>query len=374
MPQAKVIVFIGTRPEAIKMLPLLKRLKQSPLFQVKLASSGQHRELLEQTLKPFHISIDWDLEVMRPNQSLEAVSVRCLESIPKILSDFAPDLVLVQGDTTTAFMAGLSSFLKKIPVAHIEAGLRTGNRYSPFPEEMNRVILSSLSELHFCPTQQSQENLSREGIPKSATFVTGNTSIDALKEEWDLNQEFPHLEQRIRSLKTVLVTAHRRENFGSKMEGLFHCIRTLADLNSEFQFIYPVHPNPEVKKSAWNILREHERIQLIDPVSYPELIFLMRNSSCVLTDSGGIQEEAPTLGIHTLVLRDNTERPEAQQTGFSHLVGTDPQSLFDTFMSLKNNGAFEEKARWRNGPFGDGKAAHRIVETLEGWWLFRSGT
>lgn len=372
MDQAKVLVLIGTRPEAIKMVPVLKSLRQCPEFQVKLGVTGQHRELLEQTLNHFNIPIDWDLGLMRPNQSLSEVSSRCLGSIPRILDDFSPDLVLVQGDTTTAVMAGLSAFFKKIPVAHIEAGLRTGNRYSPFPEEINRIILSVLAELHFCPTERSKKNLLVEGIPENETFVTGNTSIDALKEEWDLNKEFPDLKPLVQPYKTVLVTAHRRENFGFKLAGLFKSIRKLADHNPQFQFIYPVHPNPEVKSLAWNILSDHERIRLIQPVSYPELVFLMRNSSCILTDSGGIQEEAPTLGIPTLILRENTERPEAFDTGFAQLVGTDPKSLYDAFMTLRENGALEGKAQWLGGPFGDGKAAGRITEILKGWWLFKN--
>lgn len=372
MAQGKVLVLIGTRPEAIKMLPLLKSLRHSPEFQVKLGVTGQHRELLEQMLDPSDISIDWDLDLMRPNQSLSDVSARVLASIPRILDEFAPDLVLVQGDTTTAAMAGLSAFFKKIPVAHVEAGLRTGNKQSPFPEEMNRVFLSALSDLHFCPTQRSKNNLLVEGIPDSKTFVTGNTSIDALKEEWDCNREFPSLKTLVQPLKTVLVTAHRRENFGRKMAGLFESIRKLADHNSDFQFVYPVHPNPEVKTLAGTILSEHERIHLIEPVNYPELVYLMRHSCCVLTDSGGIQEEAPTLGIQTLILRENTERPEALETGFAQLVGTDPKFLYETFMQLKNQGAFERKPSWLGGPFGDGKAAQKITEILKGWWFFQN--
>ena len=372
MNQGKLLMLIGTRPEAIKTLPLLKRLKECPEFQVKLGVTGQHRELLEQTLKPFDISIDWDLGLMRPNQTLSEVSARCLGSIPRILEDYSPDLVLVQGDTTTATMAALSSFFKKIPVGHIEAGLRTGDRYSPFPEEMNRVMLSSIAELHFCPTQRSKSNLLVEGVPDVEAFVTGNTGIDALKEEWDRDQEFPQLKPFIQSKKTVLITAHRRENFGDKLSSIFKSIRKLADHNPLFQFVYPVHPNPEVKTVAWNVLSDHERIRLIDPVGYPELVYLMRHSSCVLTDSGGIQEEAPTLGIQTLILRDNTERPEALETGFAELVGTDPKSLYDCFMKLKTNGAFEKRAEWIGGPFGDGNASGKIVEILKGWWLFKN--
>lgn len=372
MIQGKILALIGTRPEAIKMLPLLKELKNASEFQVKLGVSGQHRELLEQTLSTFQMPIDWDLALMRPNQSLSEMSARCLNFIPRILDEFSPDLILVQGDTTTAVMASLSSFFKKIPVAHVEAGLRTGNRYSPFPEEMNRVILSTLADIHFCPTEKAKNNLLLEGISESESFVTGNTSIDALKEEWELNQEFPALKPLTQPLKMVLVTAHRRENFGTKLSNLFKSIRKLADHNPGFQFVYPVHPNPEVKVPAWNILSEHERIHLLEPVSYPELVYLMRHSVCILTDSGGIQEEAPTLGIHTLVLRENTERPEALDTGFAKLVGTDPKALYDTFMVLKTNGSFERKARWLGGPFGDGTAAKKIAEILKGWWFLRS--
>lgn len=372
MLQGKILVLIGTRPEAIKMLPLLKSLRQTPEFKVKLGVTGQHRELLEQTLSSCGIPIDWDLGLMRPNQSLPEVSARCLGSIPRILDQFSPDLILVQGDTTTAAMAGLSAFFKKIPVAHVEAGLRTGNKYSPFPEEMNRIILSAIADIHFCPTERAKKNLLREGIPENDVFVTGNTSIDSLKEEWEQNQEFSHLKTLTQSSKTVLITAHRRENFGSKMVGLFKAILTLADHNPDFQFIYPVHPNPEVKILAWNILSEHDRIQLIEPVNYSELVYLMRHSCCVLTDSGGIQEEAPTLGIQTLILRENTERPEALETGFAQLVGTEPKMLYEAFMTLKNKGALERKASWLGGPFGDGKAATRMNEILKGWWFYRS--
>ncbi|NBT58109.1 UDP-N-acetylglucosamine 2-epimerase (non-hydrolyzing) [bacterium] len=372
MIRGKILALIGTRPEAIKMLPVLKDLKQCPEFEIKLGVTGQHRELLEKNLQSFQIPIDWDLGLMRPNQSLSEVSARCLSFLPRILDECSPDLVLVQGDTTTAVMASLSSFFKKIPVAHVEAGLRTGNRYSPFPEEMNRIMLSALAEIHFCPTPRAKNNLLVEGIPESDAFVTGNTSIDALKEEWELNHEFPGLKHLIGSKKMVLVTAHRRENFGSKLEGLFQSLRKIADHNPGFQFIYPVHPNPEVKTLAWDILSEHERIHLIEPVTYSELIYLMRHSCCVLTDSGGIQEEAPTVGVPTLILRENTERPEALETGFAQLVGTDPKRLYDTFMKLKTDGAFERRARWVGGPFGDGKAAPRIVDILRGWWFLRT--
>ncbi|MFM8270380.1 MAG: non-hydrolyzing UDP-N-acetylglucosamine 2-epimerase [Pseudomonadota bacterium] len=368
--QGKVLVLIGTRPEAIKMLPLLKNLRRCPEFKVRLGVTGQHRELLEQILSPCGIPIDWDLGLMRPNQSLSEVSARCLGAIPRILEEFSPDVVLVQGDTSTAVMAGLSAFFKKIPVAHVEAGLRTGKKYSPFPEEMNRIILSALADIHFCPTELSKMNLLREGIPENNIFVTGNTSIDSLKEEWELNREITYLKSIIQFPKIVLVTAHRRENFGSKMASLFKSILKLADHNPEFQFVYPVHPNPEVKTLAWNILSEHERIRLLKPVNYAELVYLMRHSCCVLTDSGGIQEEAPTLGIQTLVLRDNTERPEALETGFAQLVGTDPKSLYDAFMKLKNEGALERKASWRGGPFGDGNAAEKVTEILKGWWFY----
>ncbi|NBX92535.1 MAG: UDP-N-acetylglucosamine 2-epimerase (non-hydrolyzing) [Proteobacteria bacterium] len=367
MTLGKLLILIGTRPEAIKTLPLLKKLKASPEFQVKLGATGQHQELLEQTLKPFEFSIDWNLGIMRPNQSLAELSASCLALIPKIFDDFSPDLVIVQGDTTTATMAALSSFFNRIPVAHIEAGLRTGIRYSPFPEEMNRILLTGIADIHFCPTERSRQNLLYEGISQEAVFVTGNTGIDALRDEWENPQEFPELRKLLGDRKTVLVTAHRRENFGTKMENIFRAIRALADKNPGYQFVYPVHPNPAVRPLAWKILSEHERIILIDPVGYPELVFLMRNSSCILTDSGGIQEEAPTLGIHSLILRDNTERPEALETGFSTLVGTHPSSIFDSFTRLRDQGAFDQPPRWLGGPFGNGHASDKIIHILKDW-------
>lgn len=373
MKKAKILVCLGTRPEAIKMLPVVQALSRLPEFVLKCCFTGQHRDLLDQTLPHIPIRLDWNLRLMQAHQSIEGFSARCLEQLPKVFDEFCPDLVLVQGDTTTAVMGGLAAFYKKTAVAHIEAGLRTYRRYSPFPEEMNRLILSVLSHFHFCPTERAKSNLLREGVDEDSVFVTGNTSIDALKEIWNSPNDHPRLRRFINGRKMILVTAHRRENFGAKMTGVFKSLRQLADAFVDYQFIFPVHPNPQIKKMAEEILRKHDRMSLLDPLSHAEMVYLLRNTCCVLTDSGGLQEEAPSLGIPTLILREDTERPEALETGYAFLVGTDPQQLQQKFSQLHAEGAFDQKARWVGGPFGNGDASTKIANVLSDWWTERGG-
>jgi len=372
MRQGKLLVMIGTRPEAIKMLPLIEALQNCQNFNVCVASSGQHRDLLAQTLPESSQFLDMKFVSSRDHKSIIDFSARCLEVIPPLLDHVHPDLILVQGDTTTAVMSGVSAFYKKIPVGHVEAGLRTGNRYSPFPEEIHRRLLSVLSDLHFCPTENARNNLLEEGVPKDQIFVTGNTSIDILKRRWAQNIQYESIERLLKRTTNILVTLHRRENFGLKMKRIFEGIKFLADAFTDIQFIFPVHPNPEVKNLAWSLFNKHRRIQLLEPLSHREIVSLMRHTSCVITDSGGLQEEAPTLGIPTLIVRDNTERPEALETGYGYLVGTEPQALINQFTDLKRNGVFEKKAHWAGGPFGDGTAATKILEVLKGWWLFKN--
>lgn len=368
MKKGRLLVCVGTRPEAIKMLPVVKALSQQSDFVLKCCSTGQHRDLLDQTLPQIPIAFDWNLALMQAHQSIGEFSARCLEQLPKVFDEFRPDMVLVQGDTTTALMGGLSAFYKKIAVAHVEAGLRTFQRYSPFPEEMNRLILSNLSNFHFCPTDRAKKNLLREGADENSIFVTGNTSIDALKELWNSSEEHPRVHQLIKKRKIILVTAHRRENFGKKMTAIFQSLRQIAEEFTDYQFVFPVHPNPQIKSIAEEILSKQDRIALLEPLSHSEMVYLLKKVCGVLTDSGGLQEEAPCLGIPTLILREDTERPEALETGYAVLVGTDPRRMRDQFSQLHSQGAFDQKPRWVGGPFGNGDASTKIAGILREWW------
>jgi len=370
MIPVNILIMIGTRPEAIKMAPVLRALKKKEGLRVQVCLTGQHREILDQTLKDLGIQPDWDLNLMKSHQSLPGFSALCLQELPELISQSKAKCVLVQGDTSTSLFGALSAFYLKISIAHVEAGLRTGKKYSPFPEEMNRKLLASLSDFHFCPTKKSVENLLQEGIPASRVFQTGNTIIDALKDEWEQNREYPDLKKYFEESKTFLVTAHRRENFGDGLQGICQSLVELTSQFPKYQFIYPVHPNPEVRSVVFQTLHHQRQIHLVDPLNFSELVFVLRNCAGVLSDSGGIQEEAPTLGITTLVLRKDTERPECLETGLGHLVGTDPKDIMDCFVKLDAQGAFEQRARWAPSLFGDGTAGTQIADILERYFIY----
>lgn len=354
----KLLFFIGTRPEGIKMAPVIKTFKKSN-YNTLVCNTGQHKTLLDQTLDFFKLKPDFDLAIMRDNQSLEELSSKLILVITELLEKEKPDLVFVHGDTTTCFVAALSAFYKKIPIAHIEAGLRTKNKFSPFPEEMNRVIVSRLADFHFSPTELAKQNLISEGVDPKKVFVTGNTVIDAL---YDTLSKTKNLQKKE---KLILITGHRRENFGKGFENIFLAIKNLANNYNDFTFIYPVHPNPNVKKVAQKHFSKLSNVKLILPLDYPEFISLMNNSYLIITDSGGIQEEAPSLGKPVLVTRNTTERPEAVSSGTVLLVGDKPEKIEDAVGKLINDREYYNSFKKLQNPYGDGKASERVLKTIE---------
>lgn len=358
-----VLAVFGTRPEAIKMAPVIGELARRDGVRVRTCVTAQHREMLDQVLAIFAIRPDHDLALMRPGQALPALTARVLEGVSAVLDRERPDAVLVQGDTTTAMAAALAAFYARVPVGHIEAGLRTGDRYSPFPEEINRRIVGTLATWHFPPTRRAAEALRREQVPEEAIHVTGNTVIDALLATVETTTPpawpFPAAGRRL-----VLVTAHRRENFGAPLAGAFAGLRELVERNPDLEIAYPVHLNPEVEGPARRILGGHARIHLLPPQDYAAFVHLMALATLIVTDSGGIQEEAPALGKPTLVMRQETERPEALEAGTARLVGADPVRIVaEAERLLHDPAAYGAMARAAN-PFGDGTAARKIVDAL----------
>ena len=371
MNQIRVLSIFGTRPEAIKMAPVVKALEQNPAIDSRICVTAQHREMLDQVLELFNLLPDIDLDIMKPDQSLAALTANLFTHLDPVLVEEKPDWVLVQGDTTTVMAASLSAFYRGIRVGHVEAGLRTGDKYHPFPEEINRQITSVIADLHFAPTDFARANLLHEGIPDRRIRVTGNTVIDALNhiidtpmpaqvEQW---LQLWGIEKNHRRL--VLVTAHRRENFGLPIRQICQALRVLSErFGSEVQFVYPVHLNPNIQQPVHEILAGLENVHLVDPLDYLSLIHLMKSATLVLTDSGGIQEEASGLGKPTLVLREVTERPEGLQAGVLKLVGADPEKIInETTRLLEDEAAYARMAQATN-IFGDGKAAGRIVDAL----------
>jgi len=354
----KLLFFVGTRPEGIKMAPLINIFKQAP-FITKVCNTGQHKELLDQTLNFFQIKPDFDLAIMSPNQSLEKLTSRLLTTISELLDSEKPDLIFVHGDTTTCFVSALSAFYKKIPIAHIEAGLRTNNKFSPFPEEINRVIVSRLADFHFAPTELAKDNLLKDGIDPKKVFVTGNTVIDALFETIKLNKSEGDHE------KLILITGHRRENFGSGFKNIFSAIKSLANKYKDYNFVYPVHPNPNVKEIAEEYFSSLSNINLIPPVDYPQFVLLMKKSYLIITDSGGIQEEAPSLGKPVLVTRDTTERPEALESGTVLLVGDDVFKIEEEVSKLIDNKKYYNSFKKLQNPYGDGNASNKILNIIK---------
>ena len=376
-----VLLVFGTRPEAIKMAPLVHELKKhSEQFITKVCVTGQHREMLDQVLNLFEIVPDYDLNIMKPNQDLYDVTSRILLGMRDVLTDAKPDVVLVHGDTTTSSAAALAAFYKQIPVGHVEAGLRTGNIYSPWPEEMNRLMTGRIATYHFSPTPLSRQNLLKENVSEKQIVVTGNTVVDALhwvtekmaasrQIQCDLKQEMLGYGYDVERLnggrRLVLITGHRRENFGKGFLNICHAIKNLAEDNSTVDFVYPMHMNPNVRKPVMEVLgHKHENIFLIEPLQYLPFVYMMEKSYLILTDSGGVQEEAPGLGKPVLVMRDTTERPEAVEAGTVILVGTDRQKIENGVTELLNDSAMYEKMSQAVNPYGDGHACERIADFL----------
>lgn len=360
----RIVVVIGTRPEAIKMCPLVCELRKSKNFEVVVLVTGQHEQMLLQVLNTFDIHEDYNLHIMKESQTLFDITVNILSKIKIVFEEIKPDLVLVHGDTSTTFCAALASFYLHIPVGHVEAGLRTYNIESPFPEEFNRRAVGIISKYHFSPTQRAKDNLLREGKDEKSVFVTGNTAIDALSTTVRKDYSHPVLEQ-LTGKRMILITAHRRENLGEPMRNIFRAIKRIFDKHKDIVGIYPIHMNPCIRSIAREILGNHDRIHIIEPLDVLDFHNFMARSHLILTDSGGIQEEAPSLGIPVLVLRDTTERPEGISAGTIKLVGTNEEIIFDTVNELlENNDLYNSMSRKAN-PYGDGLASQRIVEILQ---------
>lgn len=368
----KIMVVFGTRPEAIKMAPVVHALRQCCEFETKICVTAQHRQMLDQVMEIFRLKADFDLNVMAPNQSLADVTCKVLKGMEEIFTRWRPDIVLVQGDTTTVFAAALAAFYQKIDIGHVEAGLRTFNRYSPFPEEINRCLASSLATLHFAPTETSCQNLLREGVDPEKIFVTGNTVIDALLQAIQylghdserrsvLDQTFSFLRN---DKRLILVTGHRRENFGDGFLQICHAIATLAE-REDVQVVYPVHLNPNVQRPVNEILGHLKNVFLITPQDYLAFLYLMRRSYLILTDSGGVQEEAPSLGKPVVVMRDTTERPEAVLAGTVILAGADKKQIIQYVTELLDDPACYDRMSQAHNPYGEGHASEKIIEVLK---------
>ncbi|MGH4051866.1 MAG: non-hydrolyzing UDP-N-acetylglucosamine 2-epimerase [Clostridium sp.] len=367
MENIKVIVIFGTRPEAIKMAPLIKELEKNSRIQCTVCVTAQHREILDQVLDIFKIKPQYDLNIMKAKQSLTGITCSVLAGLEEVFEKQRPDIVLVHGDTTTTFAASLAAFYRKIPVGHVEAGLRSHNKYFPYPEEMNRKLTGAIADLHFAPTTTSKENLLREGIDESAIVVTGNTVIDAMKYTIKDNYIFENTELNTidyKNKKVIIVTAHRRENWGSGIENICNALKIIAKENKDVEVLYIVHPNPIVKDMVHNILEGIDRIHLIQPIDTKEIHNLMKKCYMVMTDSGGIQEEAPHLGKPVLVLRQVTERVEAMNAGTVELVGTDIDKIvLHASKLLQDTDEYIQMSKCIN-PYGDGNASVKIVRAL----------
>lgn len=367
----KVMTIFGTRPEAIKMAPVIQELRRHPEIETKVCVTAQHREMLDQVMDLFHLKADYDLNIMAQGQTLYDITGRVLRGLQEVFAKERPDCVLVHGDTTTTFTAALAAFYAQIPVGHVEAGLRTGNLLSPFPEEANRQLTGVLARYHFAPTETARTNLLRENKKGENIYVVGNTVIDALLAtvKKDYTFEDKEIEQIEEHKRVILVTTHRRENLGAPMHHVYRALRRLVDDIPDTEIVFPVHRNPLVREAVAEELEGHDRIHLVEPMEYEPFTNLMARSAIVLTDSGGIQEEAPSLGKPVLVLRDTTERPEAVEAGTVALVGTDEEAIYETaHRLLTDEAAYRQMAEAVN-PYGDGKAAARIA----GWLLYNAG-
>jgi len=358
-----IMLVFGTRPEAIKMCPLVKELKTRDNVKTTVCVSGQHRQMLDQVLDAFNVVPDYDLSIMQKNQSLFDITTNILDKIKTILEKVKPDVVLVHGDTTTTFVTALSCFYLQIPVGHVEAGLRTYNIFSPYPEEFNRQAVSIIAKYNFAPTELSKANLIKEGKNPTNVYVTGNTAIDALKTTVNNNYSHEHLEWS-NNFRLIMITAHRRENLGEPMKNMFRAIKRIVDEFSDIKAIYPIHMNPIVREIANEVLGNCDRIKIIEPLDVIDFHNFLARSYLIITDSGGIQEEAPSLGKPVLVMRDTTERPEGISAGTLRLVGTKEEIIYNTFKSLLEDKNEYEKMSRANNPYGDGFASKKIADIL----------
>lgn len=361
----KVMLVFGTRPEAIKMCPLVNELKCRKEIETVVCVTGQHRQMLDQVLEAFDVVPDYDLSIMKDRQTLFDVTTNILNRIKEVLEKVHPDVVLVHGDTSTTFVTALACFYLQIPVGHVEAGLRTYNIYSPYPEEFNRQAVSIISAYNFAPTELSKQNLLKEGKNPDTIYVTGNTAIDALKTTVRSDYTHPELEWA-KGSRLIMITAHRRENLGEPMKHMFRAIRRVCDEHPDVKAIYPIHMNPVVRETAREILGDDERIHIIEPMDVLDFHNFLSRSFMILTDSGGIQEEAPSLGKPVLVMRDTTERPEGIKAGTLKLVGTDEQVIYENFKLLLENEEAYKAMSTASNPYGDGFACKRIADILEG--------
>ena len=365
MKKIKVMTVFGTRPEAIKMAPLVLELqKQSQRFEAITTVSAQHREMLDQVLDIFHIKPDYDLNIMHARQTLTDITSNVLINLDKILKEAKPDIVLVHGDTTTTFAASVAAFYNQIPIGHVEAGLRTWEKYSPYPEEMNRQMTDAMTDLYFAPTNQSKANLLKENHKEDNIYITGNTAIDALKQTVDKGYHHDILDKVSPDNKLILLTMHRRENQGEPMRRVFKVIREVVESREDVEVIYPVHLSPAVQETAKEILGNTERIHLISPLDVVDFHNLAARSYFIMTDSGGVQEEAPSLGKPVLVLRDTTERPEGVEAGTLKLVGTESEKVKEEMEELLDNDAEYRRMAQAKNPYGDGKASERILDAI----------
>ncbi|PFG14844.1 non-hydrolyzing UDP-N-acetylglucosamine 2-epimerase [Bacillus sp. es.036] len=364
MAPVKVMSVFGTRPEAIKMAPLVNELKKFPQHITPLvAVTAQHREMLDQVLSIFEIEPDYDLNIMKSKQSLADITTRVLNGLDTIMKEEKPDLVLVHGDTTTTFAASLAAFYNQISVGHVEAGLRSYDKWSPFPEEMNRMLTGNLADLHFAPTIQASENLLNEGKKADRIYITGNTAIDALKNT--VQEDYDHsLLSKIKGKRMILLTSHRRENHGEPMTRIFQAVKRIVNEHEDVHVVFPVHLNPLIRDLADKVLGTHSRVHLIEPLDVIDFHNFASKATLILTDSGGVQEEAPSLGSPVLVLRENTERPEGVSAGTLKLVGTDEEAIYSTASTLLTNKEEYHKMSQAANPYGDGEASNRIVKAI----------
>jgi len=367
-----ILLCIGTRPEGIKLAPVIELLKKQPeTFEFKICSTGQHKEMLDQVFSFFEIKPDYNLGLMTKNQSLSYLSSRILNNMNDVLDSVTPDIILIQGDTTTAFLTALSGFYKGIKVGHVEAGLRTYDKYNPFPEEINRQLISRVTDFHFAPTKKASDNLLNENVDKKNIIITGNTIVDAIL--WSIkkilrNKKNLEKEEPFRSLdeskKIILVTMHRRESFGVDIENVCRALKTISAKYSGVQIVYPVHLNPNVRKPVFKLLGKVDNIKLTDPLDYESFLLLMKRSYFIITDSGGVQEEAPTLKKPVLVIREKTERTESIDWGISKLVGTDTKDIIDNVSKILDNEKYYKKMVSDKNPYGDGHAAEKILDFI----------
>lgn len=370
----KVLIIFGTRPEAIKMCPLVKAFKkQDSFFETRVCITAQHREMLDQVLSFFDVIADYDLDLMKPNQNLYKLTADIITHLKPVLEDFKPDFVFVHGDTTTTMASSIAGFYSGAKVCHIEAGLRTFDKYAPFPEEINRSITGRIAEYHFAPTQTSKSNLLNENIQEDRILITGNTVIDALQYSSNKVASQDFKDDEIDALKLmidqekqlILVTGHRRENHGQGFINICNALKEIATQNKDVQIIYPVHLNPNVQKPVYELLQDIDNVKLVNPLSYPAFVWIMNQSHLIITDSGGVQEEAPSLGKPVLVMRDTTERPEAIDAGTVILVGTDEHKIIKETNNLLQNKKFYSQMSKLHNPYGDGKACERIIEFIK---------